>query len=567
MSLFGSLQMASNTLQAMQVGLHVVGNNIANANTPGYVREEVVYSPAPVQKNGNLVLGLGVEVDGIVQKIDRFVLERLRNASSDRANAEVQEKAYADLETLLGELSDTDLSSAFTDFFSSVDDALNDNDTLATRNLVVLKGQSLAREVNRLYQRGHTLHGELDKRVISIASEINTLTEQIRELNLQITGIEGAGLSGSQAGGLRTERNNAVARLAQIVDIRVAEQPTGSVSVTVAGEYLVVDALRREVTADIVSEDGLGASVVRFADLGSPVLATGGELAGAYAARDEIVGKFLQNLDGLSGNLIYEFNKLYSQGQGLVGFEKLTSQDAVRDTAAPLDEAGLAFTPVNGAFDLLVHNRNTNVTETHTIRVDLNGLDDDTSLADLAAAIDAVPGVAASVDINGRLAIASDASDTDFAFAGDTSGVLAALGLNTFFTGSTAASIGVNTELNGIKNAAKFAASLGGINNDARNTERLAEFFTRNLDVNKGASLADQYEQLVSEIAQGSTVAKGVAEGFRVFEATLEGEATAVSGVNLDEEAIRMITFQRTYQASARYIQAISELLDILVNL
>src|SRR5690606_13168402 len=165
MSLFGSLQMASNTLQAMQVGLHVVGNNIANANTPGYVREEVVYSPAPVQKNGTLILGLGVEVDGIVQKIDRFVLERLRNATSDRANAEVQEKAYADLEPLLGELSETDLSSAFTDFFASVDDALNDNDTLATRNLVVLKGQSLAREVNRLFQRGHTLHGELDKRV------------------------------------------------------------------------------------------------------------------------------------------------------------------------------------------------------------------------------------------------------------------------------------------------------------------------------------------------------------------------------------------------------------------
>src|SRR5690606_24818684 len=136
---------------------------------------------------------------------DRFVLERLRNASSDRANAEVQEKAYADLETLIGELSDTDLSSAFTDFFASVDDALNDNDTLATRNLVVLKGQSLAREVNRLYQRGSTLHGELDRRVTSIAAEINTLTTQIRELNLQITGIEGAGLSGSQAGGLRTE--------------------------------------------------------------------------------------------------------------------------------------------------------------------------------------------------------------------------------------------------------------------------------------------------------------------------------------------------------------------------
>jgi flagellar hook-associated protein 1 len=57
MSLFGSIQMAGNTLQAMQIGLHVVGNNIANANTPGFIRERVVYTPAPVQKLGELTLG------------------------------------------------------------------------------------------------------------------------------------------------------------------------------------------------------------------------------------------------------------------------------------------------------------------------------------------------------------------------------------------------------------------------------------------------------------------------------------------------------------------------------
>ena len=46
MSLFGSIQMGGNTLQAMQIGLQVVGNNIANANTPGYVRQEAIYAPA-----------------------------------------------------------------------------------------------------------------------------------------------------------------------------------------------------------------------------------------------------------------------------------------------------------------------------------------------------------------------------------------------------------------------------------------------------------------------------------------------------------------------------------------
>src|SRR6185295_13139905 len=120
MSLFGSIQMGSSTLRAMQIGLQVVGNNIANADTPGYVREEAVFAPAPVQRVGGLILGLGVEVDSIVQKLDRFVQQRLMGAQGDRANADTQAQVYRDLETLLNELSDSvDLSSALTGFFSS----------------------------------------------------------------------------------------------------------------------------------------------------------------------------------------------------------------------------------------------------------------------------------------------------------------------------------------------------------------------------------------------------------------------------------------------------------------
>ena len=147
MSLFGSIQMGGSTLQAMQIGLQVVGNNIANANTPGYVREEAIFVPAPVQHQGSLVLGLGVQVDSIVQKIDKFVQERLVGAKGDRANAEVQEQTYREMETVLNELSDSvDLSSALTGFFNSVDEVMKDPGNAATRNLAVGKGIALDRE-------------------------------------------------------------------------------------------------------------------------------------------------------------------------------------------------------------------------------------------------------------------------------------------------------------------------------------------------------------------------------------------------------------------------------------
>ena len=83
MSLFGSIQQANNSLRTAQIGLQVVGQNIANVNTPGYAREEVLQTPAPTQKMGGLLLGLGVQVEGIVQKVDRFLDQRVRAATSD----------------------------------------------------------------------------------------------------------------------------------------------------------------------------------------------------------------------------------------------------------------------------------------------------------------------------------------------------------------------------------------------------------------------------------------------------------------------------------------------------
>ena len=69
MSLFGSIQNAGNALNAAQIGLQVTGNNIANANTPGYIRQRVVLTPTPTQRYGNLLLGTGVKVQSIVQHI------------------------------------------------------------------------------------------------------------------------------------------------------------------------------------------------------------------------------------------------------------------------------------------------------------------------------------------------------------------------------------------------------------------------------------------------------------------------------------------------------------------
>ncbi|MFO0791466.1 MAG: flagellar hook-associated protein FlgK [Pirellulales bacterium] len=569
MSLFGSIQMGGNTLQAMQIGLQVVGNNIANASTPGYIRQEAVYLPAGVQNNGKLILGLGVQVDSIVQKLDKFVQARLIGAKADRANSEVQEGVYKDLETLLNELSDkTDLSGAFTDFFKSVDEVLKVPNDAGTRNLAVGKGMSLTENINNLYSRALDIKTQLDDRVTAMSDEINNLAETIRQLNVQIASSEVGDGGSSEAGGLRVQRQLAVDRLSEIVNIHVEEQPNGGLSIGVGGELLVFEGSRQEVDVDRVSGEGASTGYIEFSRSHGKLEANSGELGGLYIARDQIVTNFIGDIDNLASTLAFEFNKLYSQGQGLTGFQNLTTNNVVNDLNAPLDAAGLPFTPNNGYFKISVRSREApEDANTTTINVDLNGFGEDTSLNDLASQLDAIDGITASVTQVGQLQIKADSPDIDFSFSEDNSGVLAALGLNTFFTGSTAATLGVNDELKGISNAGKFAASLDGIGQGSGNAERLSSFFDRPLDVVGGASIADMYDQTINSITQGSSVSKSVAEGYRTFEDTLEGQKQAVSGVSIDEEAVKMLTFQRIFQATAKYIQTISDMLDMLVKI
>jgi flagellar hook-associated protein 1 FlgK len=91
--------------------------------------------------------------------------------------------------------------------------------------------------------------------------------------------------------------------------------------------------------------------------------------------------------------------------------------------------------------------------------------------------------------------------------------------------------------------------------------------FSLPLESRDRESLESVYGKMIGETAQSSSLAQAMAEGYRSFQATLEGEHLGLSGVSLDEEAVNMMTFQRMYQASARVIQTISELLDVLVRL
>ena len=565
MTLLGTIQNANNALIAAQLGLQVAGNNIANANTPGYIRQRLVQSPAPLQKVGTLLLGLGVQVDGVQQVIDKFLAERLRNATSDLAAGEAQANTYAQLESLINELGDNDLSTALTSFFGSLHDVLNQPESAAVRNVAVQEGRALAEQIRRLDQQVRTAHQDVNQQIAGMANEINDLLAEIADLNLKIVSAEGGTVSPSDAVGLRDQREIALAKLAEITDIRSIEQPTGDVTVFSGGEFLVNLGIHRTIEVVHSADDGLGIAELQIQDIGYPLTAGGGKLSGLMTSRDTILRGFLDGLDQFTRTLTFEFNKVFSGGQGLSGYSSLTSEFGVANAALALDQAGLEFTPENGQFQIQVTNSQTGVTRTFDIRVDLNGVGTETTLNDLAAQLDAADGISASVTADGELQITADAPEITFAFSGDTSGVLAALGINTFFSGFGASTIGISQVLR--SDPKKLAMSSGGVAADTKNGLVLANLITEPLASRNGESLATLYDRLTNDVAQNAQTTRGATDGFRVFQQALEAQHQAISGVNLDEEAVRMIALQRVFQASARVIKTVDEMLEILVNL
>lgn len=563
MSLFSSIRMAANAMQASTIGLQVVGQNIANANTPGYIREEVNLAPAPTQRIGDLLLGTGVRVDSVVQKIDVFLEDRLRGAISQRSGAEAEESSYAELESLINALDGNSISTFLNQFASSIADILNQPESVSTRNMAVLQAGSLTEAINHLSAGVQTLRTDVNDRVINMADEINRLVEDIRVLNTRIADTEGGNISKSDAVGLRDQRLSDLQSLSKLINIQVQEQPSGGVVVYAGDTYLVYEGNSRKVEAVIDSEGGFPRANIQMVDTQAPLNPSAGELHGLLDVRDNVLGKFSDDLDQFARDLIYEFNKVYSSGQGLTGYDKVTSEFAVTDSKAAVDEAGLVYTPGSGSFQIITRIKATGLTTTHNITIDLDNVGQKTTIGDVVKAINNIPGMTARLNA-GRLEIKSNAGQ-EFAFANDTSGFLAAMGINTFFKGSSGNSIGVSDTVRA--DPAKFAASSGGIGADTQNAVKLAKYLDLPVASKNGATLGVLYDRLTAGVTQASSIAQSTAEGARTFEETLNAQKMSISGVSLDEEAVQMIAYQRAYQASARFISVISELFDVLVNM
>lgn len=566
MSLINTLNIGQNALAVQQAAMQVTGNNISNAGNADYTRETASISEnADQQLTPGIFVGTGVNLDAVQRQIDDSLQSRINSSVSDNEAASTTQDWLGRVESTFNELSDNDLSTQLSTFFNSWSDLANNPQDSGARQTVIQDGQNVAQFFQGLRGQLSGLQTDANNQITSLAKTADGLAQQVADLNGQISTTEAG--SGGTANALRDQRDAVLKQLSQLINIKTVPNSTGSVvNVYVGSDALVTNTTNRGITTQAQDSNGEVVQTLVFKADNGTVNGTGGQIGGLIGVNQQI-GDTVNKVDSLANNLTFELNKVYSSGQGLQGFSSVTATNAVTDPTVALNDptSGLKNVPVNGSFVVHVTNKTTGLQTSTLVQVDEDGLNgNDTTLNSLQADLNNINGVTASIN-GGKLTIAASNSDDQISFSQDSSGVLASLGINSFFTGSNAANIAVNQTV--VDDPSMLAAAKNGQSDDNQTALAIANLQTQPIAGLNGATLNDTYDSVVNDVSNATAAAKTNAEATQTVQDTLEAQRESLSGVDLNEEAVNLMTQQRAFQGAARLITTVNEMLDEVMNL
>jgi len=576
-SLFSMLSMGANALQTQQILLNIAGQNVANAATEGYTRQRADILQQPDVRIGGLLFGFGSNVALIERVRESLIDDRFRRENSVLGEFMIKMDFMSQLEDILSEPSQQGIAQTLSGFFDSLQEFSNNPENEGVRSSVRGSAVLLADSINLSFDLVNRVRTNMNDFIQSTASEINRLSEEIVDLNRKINAVEvGAGTSNAS----RDARDRLLNELSELAAVEIRRNANGTVNVFLDGYGIVQDFtfnpidVRFNPDLDPARDDFF--EIVAVNGGNRPLDITGGRLRGYIETRDGVAtDQISADLNTLSLALIEEVNRIHSQGQGLVQFQSLTSEFSVTDPDAALDSAGLPFTPVDGSFFLAVYDSQKQLIEQHEITIDADTDTLNTVTARINAAFAASGALTATVTADNELVIETAAPDNTFSFvsddtqAGDTSDFLLAMGLNAFFTfdpvAGAAATIAVAPTI--ASDVAFIAAGRSTGPGDNSIALELAQLRNASvLGANNSATVEEFFQATV--VSLGFTTRQAI-DRVEIQLGVVAGVGNlrdSISGVSLDEEGVNMIRAQQAYEASARFVAAVSDMLDILLT-
>jgi flagellar hook-associated protein 1 FlgK len=534
---------ARSGIQAHQQGLATTAHNITNIDTKGYSRQEVVLeSKRPAEGT----IGSGVQVGAIRRTVDTFLENQLTAVNEDLGFITARNNFLVQTDGIFSETEHSGVSHSVTEFFNALRDVATNPESAIQRSVLLAKAGSLSDAFVTQAQALNQIRVDADGEISRHVETINGLAVRIASLNDEIFKAES---SGREAPDLRDQRGVLMNELAELVDIEQVTLRDG-IGINVGGQLLVAgnhaNALSTQPDPDnpplnnvtFVRSDGSEFSISDKIH--------GGKIGGLLLLRDGNIVAFQDRLDRLAAVLVNEFNQQHQSGYALDG----TTNNAFFSALAP--PAPLASDRNTGSAI------GSSVTIADPTLVTFQNYEVQFTGASAYSVVNTETGAA----------VTSGAYTSGSPISFD--------GLDVVITGTPAA--GDLLYVNAQKGAAQqfgvalsttdkiaAASTAAGIPGDNTNALALVAIHTNRQGDLGNVTLNDYHTITIGDVGS-ATRESNLALMSKNLEANqLTALREGVSGVSLDEELTNLLSFQRSFEASARMITVADELMQTIL--
>jgi flagellar hook-associated protein 1 len=506
-STFMGLETARRGMTAQQSALFTIGQNVANASTPGYSRQTVNF----VQTNAYPTVGMdreqipgqigtGVTADSVTRVRESFLDSQYRGENNKLGYWQTKSDALNQMESVMNEPSDSGLSETMDQFWQSLQDLQVDPTNAGARSVVRQRGEAVADTFNYLSNSLTTIQQDQKAQLDQTVNQVNSLVNQLSQVNQQIGSVEPHGYLPND---LYDERDRLLDQLSSLVNIKVDYVSSGGNANPKAEGQAVVK---------LIDDNGSEAGIL-VSNNGS------NKLNVSYDGVNNSVKTISVGDSKMDVNQLNSTGKLKSQIESY-GFEK----DG---------KATGTYTDMLSKLDSLAYNFAQEFNKVHEAGFSPNEISSKTSQNIDFFSDKNNTSISNQNGFASRIQLSQDIQDSldNIATAGGTDPATATLG-------------------------------------DASNVSALAGVINEKLPYG-GDGQSDfrtYYQNVIGGMAVDTQEATNMTQNSTTLQQSVDQKRQSVSSVSLDEEMTNMIQFQHAYEASARMITLQDQLLDKIIN-
>lgn len=628
-SAFAGIEMGKRSLMAQTQSISTAGHNISNADTEGYSRQRVqlrafdpIYRPDLTRAETPGQIGQGIDIESVTRVRDELLDSRITAQSNQESYWSTREKYYSMIENIYNEPADVSVRSNMDQFWSSWQELSLYPESQSARQAVVSRGESL---VNSIQQRFNSLSGIgtlLNGDIEATTKQVNSYTSQIAALNSEITRSRAMG---DDPNDLLDRRDLLTEKLSSLVNITVDQRDPDEYMIHMDGQVLVQGNIARTFSVEPTT-DNSGYSKLVWEDTGNDASVSGGTLGALIELRDVDIRSEIQNLDTVTMNFADLVNNVHRNAvgaNGVTGLDFFVEQPFVANVNGNYDRNGDGTVDTSYIFRMTGTNaldstEQTGLAGTITIsgkdgNIDVPYYPTDTVEAVINRINDSDGEVKAYLDRNNNLVLkgttASDIENPDFVirhvedsghFLAGYAGILSGTGVNGAYdfnqadavatlagyglgdtdgtvksaqfsvspVNNPSAYIAINQAIkNDVLSVAAGYAENGTVQNgDARAAVDIASIRNSQVMIGRSRTFDDYFAESVTNVGLKGEQAETNLASQTAIMSDLRTMRDSVSGVNIDEELADIIKFQHGYNAAAKFVTVMDELLDTVIN-